>query len=182
MNPKDGTRPTQLDEHQERVEGDTNQSPLRLKFQDDHLNDQTRTILDEDASLFLHQSLSTPCLNAIESAEGIYLHDTSGRKIMDFHGNGVHQVGFRNPEVLEAAKQQMDVLPFCTRRYTNPVAIELAKKLSDIAPGKLGRVLFAPGGTSAIGIAMKLARLATGKYKTISMWGSFHGADRKSVV
>ena len=166
-----------IDEHQERVEGDTNRSPRRRVYQDEYLNDTTHQILDEDAEVFLHQSLSTPCLDAIESAEGIYLNDVSGRRLMDFHGNGVHHVGFRNPEVIQAVKEQLDVLPFCTRRYTNSSAIALAKKLGEVAPGDLGKVLFAPGGTNAVGIAMKLARLATGRFKTISMWGSFHGAS-----
>ncbi len=44
----------------------------------------------------------------------------------------------------------------CTRHYTCTPAIELAKRLGKIAPGDLQRVLFAPGGTSAIGIAVKL--------------------------
>ena len=98
-------------------------------------------------------------------------------KLMDFHGNGVHHVGFRNPHVMQAVKDQLDRMPFCTRRYTNQRAVDLARKMREITPGDLDKVLFAPGGTSAIGMAMKLARLATGRYKTISMWGSFHGAS-----
>ena len=47
--------------------------------------------------MFLHQSLSTPCLDALESCEGIWLTDVEGRRIMDFHGNSVHQVGYRHP-------------------------------------------------------------------------------------
>jgi 4-aminobutyrate aminotransferase len=141
------------------------------------LNAATHEVLAADAACFLHQSLSTPCLDVLEEAEGIYLHDLSGRRLMDFHGNGVHQVGFRNPHVVQAVKAQLDRLPFCTRRYTNRKAIELAEKLGGIAPTGLDKVLLAPGGTSAIGMAMKLARLATGRYKTISMWGSFHGAS-----
>ena len=37
------------------------------------------------------------------------------------------------------------------------------------------------GGTAAIGIAMKLARYATGRFKTISMWDSFHGASLDAI-
>ena len=96
---------------------------------------------------------------------------------MDFHGNGVHHVGFRHPHVMQAVKAQLDELPFCTRRYTNSKAVQLARKMREISPGHLDKVLLAPGGTTAIGMAMKLARLATGRYKTISMWGSFHGAS-----
>jgi 4-aminobutyrate aminotransferase len=100
---------------------------------------------------------------------------------MDFHGNSVHQVGFANPAVVAAIKRQLDALSFCTRRYTNRVAVELARKLAALAPGDLSKVLFAPSGTAAIGMALKLARVATGRYKTISMWDSFHGASLDAI-
>jgi 4-aminobutyrate aminotransferase len=93
----------------------------------------------------------------------------------------VHQVGFGHPRVIEAIIAQMRELSFCPRRYTNIPAIRLAKKLSELAPGHLKRVLFAPGGTSAIGMALKLARAATGRFKTISMWDSFHGASLDAI-
>ena len=75
----------------------------------------------------------------------------------------------------------MNLLPFCTRRYTNIPAIRLAEKLASLAPGNLNKVLFAPGGTTAIGMALKLARVATGRFKTISMWESFHGASLDAI-
>jgi 4-aminobutyrate aminotransferase len=165
----------------ERAEGDVNLSPRRRQWSTQHLDDATRAILDEDAALFLHQSLSTPCLNALQGSEGIYLEDTQGRKIMDFHGNSVHQVGHGHPRVIEAIKAQLDQLPFCPRRYTNRVAIDLARRLAELAPGDLGKLLFAPGGTSAIGMALKLARYASGRHKTISMWDSFHGASLDAI-
>jgi 4-aminobutyrate aminotransferase len=165
----------------ERAEGDINLSPRRRQWSEKHLDDATRAVLDEDAQLFLHQSLSTPCLNALRGSEGIYLEDTQGRRIMDFHGNSVHQVGHGHPRVVEAIKAQLDVLPFCPRRYTNQVAIDLARRLVELAPGDLDKLLFAPGGTSAIGMALKLARYATGRHKTISMWDSFHGASLDAI-
>ena len=100
---------------------------------------------------------------------------------MDFHGNYVHQVGFRNKRVIEAIIEQLNTLPFCTRRYTNIPAIRLARKLAELAPGKLNKVLFTPAGTAAIGMALKLARAATGRFKTISMWDSFHGASLDAI-
>ena len=57
----------------------------------------TRALLDADADVFLHQSLSTPCFNALASCDGIWLTDVEGRRVMDFHGNNVHQVGYRPP-------------------------------------------------------------------------------------
>ena len=112
---------------------------------------------------------------------GVYLEDLQGRRFMDFHGNSVHQVGFGNPRVIEAIKSQLDSLSFCTRRYTNIPAIRLAAKLAALAPGDLNKVLFAPGGTTAMGMALKLSRAATGRFKTISMWDSFHGASLDAI-
>jgi 4-aminobutyrate aminotransferase len=164
-----------------RSEGDINISPRRERWQAEHLNAESRALLEEDTRYFLRQSLSTPCLNTMAACEGIYIEDLQGRRYMDFHGNNVHQVGFGNPDVIAAIQRQLAELPFCTRRYTNRVAIELAKKLAEIAPGRLKKSLFCPGGAEAVGIALKLARIATGRHKTISMWDSFHGATLDAI-
>jgi 4-aminobutyrate aminotransferase len=134
-------------------------------------------LLERDAKHFLRQSLSTPCLAALKSASGIWLEDLEGRRYMDFHGNSVHQVGHGHRRVVEAVKRALDILPFSPRRFTNEYAVRLAAKLAELAPGDLDKVLFAPGGAEAIGMALKLARLATGRHKTVSMWDSFHGAS-----
>jgi 4-aminobutyrate aminotransferase len=162
-------------------EGDINISPLREAWQKSHIDAASQALLDEDAQYFLQQSLSTPCLNTMRACDGIYIEDMQGRRYMDFHGNNVHQVGFANPDVIAAIKNQLDELPFCTRRYTNRTAVELAKKLAQIAPADLNKSLFCPGGAEAVGIALKLARLATGRHKTVSMWDSFHGATLDTI-
>jgi 4-aminobutyrate aminotransferase len=162
-------------------EGDLNLGPRRAAWQRSTLDEATRTLIEEDARYFLHQSLSTPCLNALQGSQGIYLEDLQGRHLMDFHGNNVHQVGFANSEVIAAVTQQMEELAFCPRRYTNRVAVEAARTLTGLAPGDLNKVLFCPGGTGAIGMALKLARAATGRHKTISMWDSFHGASLDAI-
>jgi (R)-1-hydroxy-2-aminoethylphosphonate ammonia-lyase len=164
-----------------RSEGDLNISPRRRQWQAAALDAETKAVLEEDDRYFLHQSLSTPCLNAMRGCDGLYIEDLQGRRYMDFHGNYAHQVGFANPAVIAAIKAQLDDLSFCTRRYTNRTAVALAKKLAALAPGDLNKVLFCPGGTGAIGMALKLARVATGRHKTISMWDSFHGASLDAI-
>lgn len=162
-------------------EGDVNLSPRRRRWEQEQLGPATREILARDARHFLHQSLSTPCLNALKSASGIWLEDVEGRRIMDLHGNSVHQVGYGHPRVVAAVKYALDTLPFSPRRFTNEYAVRLAAKLASLAPGDLDKVLFAPGGTEAIGMALKLARIATGRHKTVSMWDSFHGASLDAI-
>lgn len=164
-----------------RSEGDLNLSLRRSAWQKEHIDARSKALLDEDMRYFLKQSLSTPCLNTIRACDGIYIEDLQGRRYMDFHGNNVHQVGFANPDVIGAIKKQLDALPFCTRRYTNAVAVKLAKKLAEMTPGSLNKSLFCPGGAEAVGMAIKLARVATGRHKTISMWDSFHGATLDTI-
>jgi len=162
-------------------EGESNLSPRRAAWLDEHVSAESRDWLAADAEVFLHQSLSTPCLDVLECAAGAGFESRDGRQTLDFHGNSVHQVGFGHPRVVAAVKEQLDALPFCTRRYTNVTAIELARKLTELAPGDLAKVLFAPSGTGAIGMALKVARAATGRHKTVSMWDSFHGASLDAV-
>lgn len=162
-------------------EGDSNQSPERIKWQERNVSEKTAELLKRDSDVFLHQTLSTPCLSALAGAEGSYITDTDNKRYLDFHGNNVHQTGFSHPRIVNAMKKQLDELSFCTRRYTNEKAVELAEKLTSIAPENLNRVLFAPGGAEAVGMAVKLARIHTGRHKTISMWDSFHGATLDAI-
>ena len=163
------------------AEGDVNRSALRSAWAAEHIGPVTRNLLHADARHFLHQSLSTPCLDVLAEADGIYLTDVEGRRFIDFHGNNVHQVGYRNPRVVAAVRSALDTLPFSPRRFTNRYAIDLAARLTALAPGTLNKVLFAPGGAEAIGMALKLARAVTGRHKTVSMWDSFHGASLDAV-
>jgi len=163
-----------------RSEGDVNLSAVRAHWHAS-LDDETRRVLREDASLFLHQSLSSPCLDVVHSAQGDSLHCSGYGTILDYHGNNAHHLGHAHPRVVEAVKAQMDTLAFCPRRFTNQAAIGLARKLVSLAPGALRKVLFAPGGAEAISMALKLARLTTRRYKTISFWDSFHGATLDTI-
>jgi 4-aminobutyrate aminotransferase len=157
-------------------EGDTNLTPARRRWAAGAHDAATRAALEEDARHFLHQSVSTPCLNAIAKAEGIWIEDMAGRRYMDFHGNNVHHIGYGHPRLKAAIAEQMDRLPFAPRRYACAEATALARKLSDIAPGDLSKVLFTTGGSDAVEVAVKLARAATGRFKTLSFWDAFHGA------
>ncbi|MDP1895121.1 MAG: aspartate aminotransferase family protein [Hydrogenophaga sp.] len=165
----------------DRSEGDINLGDRRTAWQAQHIDPATRALLDEDARWFLHQSMSTPCLNALQGAQGAWLTDTAGRRILDFHGNSLHQIGYGHPAVLAAMRETLDTLPFCPRRYTNRPAVELARRLCQAAPMQGARLLLAPGGTAAMGMALKLARLATGRFKTVSMWDAFHGASLDAI-
>lgn len=157
-------------------EGDTNLTGRRAAWQARALDEETRAALARDERYFLRQSVSTPCLNAIAKAEGIYIEDLAGRRFMDFHGNNVHHIGYGHPRLKRAIAEQMDALPFAPRRYACEEATALARKLSDISPFGPAKVLFTTGGSNAIEVAVKIAQVATGRFKTLSFWDAFHGA------
>ncbi|EMR38510.1 aspartate aminotransferase family protein [Vibrio harveyi] len=164
-----------------RSEGDVNTTPARQAWNASMDDESTQALLKRDSEVFLHQAMSTPCLDTLEAAEGIYIQDATGKKYMDFHGNNVHQLGYGHPHVINRVQEQIAKLPFSPRRFTNETAIECAEKLTQICGGELNRVLFAPGGTSAVGMALKLARHITGNYKVVSLWDSFHGASLDAI-
>ncbi|ENK2107189.1 aspartate aminotransferase family protein [Vibrio alginolyticus] len=164
-----------------RSEGDVNTTPARQAWNASMDDERTQALLKRDSEVFLHQAMSTPCLDTLEAAEGIYIQDATGKKYMDFHGNNVHQLGYGHPHVMKRVQEQIAKLPFSPRRFTNETAIECAEKLTQICGGELNRVLFAPGGTSAVGMALKLARHITGNYKVVSLWDSFHGASLDAI-
>ncbi|MEZ9839027.1 aspartate aminotransferase family protein [Vibrio sp. 10N.261.52.C11] len=164
-----------------RSEGDVNTTPAREKWNESLNDDATQAMLKRDSDVFLHQAMSTPCLDTLEAAEGIYIQDATGKKYMDFHGNNVHQLGYGHPHIINKVTQQMASLPFSPRRFTNETAVQCAEKLTQICGGELNRVLFAPGGTSVIGMALKLARHVTNNFKVVSLWDSFHGASLDAI-
>lgn len=114
----------------------------------------------------------------IEKASGAVITDVSGREYLDcFAGISVVNAGHCNPEVIAAAKAQMDKLIHgATYLYHIQPVADLAEKMAQIMPGKnLQKTFFGNGGAEAIEGALKLARLFTGKHEFISLHASFHG-------
>ena len=113
----------------------------------------------------------------VAKASGAVITDDDGREYLDcFAGISVVNAGHCNPEVIAAAKAQMDKLIHCSSYsyYVQPVA-DLAEKLASVTPGRLQKTFFGNGGAEAIEGALKLARLYTGKSEFIALQGSFHG-------
>ena len=157
------------------TEGESNTSEARRAWAARETDAGTRDLLERDAEAFLHQSLSSPCVSTIAKADGIWIEDTAGRRYMDFHGNSVHHIGYGHPRLIAAIKDQLDRLSFSPRRFTNDISTILAERLAALAPWP-AKVLFTTGGSDANEVALKIARAATGRFKTLSFWDAFHGA------
>lgn len=113
----------------------------------------------------------------VDHASGATVTDVNGREYLDcFAGISVVNAGHCNPQVIAAAKAQMEKLVHCASYiyHARPVA-DLAEKMAQIAPAGLTKTFFGNGGAEAIEGALKLARLYTGKHEFIALQGSFHG-------
>jgi len=124
-------------------------------------------------------------LPIIVSGEGCYVYDADGKRYLDgLSALYCVNAGHGRPEFGEAAAAQMRELDFFTTwSYAHPRAIELATRISELAPGDLNRVFFTSGGSEAVESAIKLSRAyhrLTGnaqKSKVIAREVAYHGTS-----
>ncbi|MBX3441367.1 MAG: aspartate aminotransferase family protein [Planctomyces sp.] len=123
-------------------------------------------------------------------ADGVHYWDIHGRRYLDaLSGIYVVSVGHNNRRVIEAMRQQLDVLHFSPPMHgTNPVAVRLANLLAEVSPGDLNTCKFECGGAEVTEAAIKLARQYhrltghPGKYKIVSRYQSWHGSTMGSLA
>lgn len=113
----------------------------------------------------------------VEKASGCNVYGTDGKEYLDlFSGISVCNAGHGHPEVIKAAKEQMDkLIHCCTYVYYNPKAGELAKKLAEITPGSIQKSFLANSGAEAIEGALRLAKQHTKRREIVALTHSFHG-------
>ncbi|MFO0930408.1 MAG: aspartate aminotransferase family protein [Gemmataceae bacterium] len=122
-------------------------------------------------------------------ADGVCYWDVHGKRYLDaLSGIYVVSVGHNNRRVIDAIHRQLDTLAFSPPMHgTNPVAVQLANMLAELAPGDLSAVKFQTGGAEVTEAAIKLARQYhrltgnPGKYKVISRYLSWHGSTLGSL-
>lgn len=138
---------------------------------------EMREVID---NMFLQLPEVPPIL--ITKTEGVYLHDSFGRKIIDASGGPMAvNIGHGRKEVAEAAGRVLGQVSYILPVFASEVRIELVKRIKKFLPEKLHNVYFCSGGSEANEAAIKLSRqyqvLAgrDSKYKVISRKLSYHG-------
>lgn len=110
-------------------------------------------------------------------AKGIYLDGLDGKRYMDFLSSfGVVNVGHNHPNVIAAAKEQMERQVHGAVGVTlHESVLRLAEKLPEILPGSMDMFFFGNSGSEAVEGTIKLARNITKRPGIIAFTGSFHG-------
>jgi 4-aminobutyrate aminotransferase/4-aminobutyrate aminotransferase/(S)-3-amino-2-methylpropionate transaminase len=111
--------------------------------------------------------------------EGAYLFDAEGRRYLDcYSGVTVVNAGHSNPEILEAAIDQLRRLQHTTTIYLTEPMLELARAVAELAPGGLRRSFFCASGSEANEGALLLAALYTGRSECAYLADSLHGRTK----
>jgi len=130
------------------------------------------------------QTSQEPLALEIESAEGIYMYGTDGKKYIDLvSGVSVNNVGHRHPKVIKAIKDQLDKYMHLMvyGEYIQSPQIKYAKLLTDNISDKLNSVYFVNSGSEAIEGSMKLAKRFTGRSEIIAFKNAYHGSTHGAL-
>ena len=115
----------------------------------------------------------------VESAQGIYVYDKSGKQYFDLmSGIAVSNIGHRHPYVINAIKEQLDkyMHVMVYGEFVESPQVKLAKRLSDLLPPDLNMTYFVNSGSEAIEGALKLARKYTTRSEIIACKDGYHGS------
>ncbi len=113
---------------------------------------------------------------AIRRGKGATVEDVDGNVYLDFFaGAGVLNLGHANPDVLAAARSQLEDVTH-TLDIPTPARMSLVEALREVLPKELGKLFFGgPTGSDAIEAAVKLAKYNTKRSPVLAFEGSYHG-------
>lgn len=118
----------------------------------------------------------------VTKASGSYLWDADGNKYLDFSSQLVFtNVGHQHPKVIQAIKDQANVLCTIAPAHANDKRSRAAELITDRAPEGMNMVFFTNGGAEAVENAVRMARLHTGRYKVLSQYRGYHGATQLAI-
>ena len=123
-----------------------------------------------------HAELAARGVRVITRAEGAYLWDSDGNRLLDgLAGLWSVNVGYGRKELAEAAYRQLLDLPYYNTFFqsTNPPAVELAAKLAELTPGTLNHAFFANSGSEANDSVVKIVRY---------YWNLCGRPDKKTII
>ncbi|MDR1816152.1 MAG: aspartate aminotransferase family protein [Clostridiales Family XIII bacterium] len=148
------------------------------KIQTELPGPKAKAVLDRRAQI-MPPAIKSIYPLVMERAEGAMIEDPDGNVFLDWVGGvGVMNVGYTQPELVEAVREQAGKYFHSMMNITtNPLYIEYAEQIAAVAPvqGEKVKVMFANSGAEADENAVKIARSVTGRPNIIVFSGAFHG-------
>ncbi|OBA67334.1 aspartate aminotransferase family protein [Gordonia sp. 852002-10350_SCH5691597] len=112
----------------------------------------------------------------IERASGSYVYDSDGNGILDFTSGQMSAVlGHSHPAIVEAVSNSVATLDHLFSGMLSRPVVDFASRLSMTLPENLTRTVLLTTGAESNEAAIKMAKLATGRYEIVSFDRSWHG-------
>src|SRR6476646_4191170 len=112
----------------------------------------------------------------VEKAQGCYVWDATGKKVLDFtSGQMCATVGHNHPNIVAAIRKSCDTALHLFSGMIPRSVVQLAEALAKIVPKPLSKSLFVNTGSESNEAAIKMAKLHTGGYEVVGLGGSWHG-------
>jgi 2,2-dialkylglycine decarboxylase (pyruvate) len=112
----------------------------------------------------------------VVSARGSWLETASGSRMLDFTAGQIcATVGHNHPSVTEAIRRSLDEVIHLNSWMLSPPVLDLADALLATVPAPLERAMFLSTGGESVEVAVRMAKLATGRFEVASLTRSWHG-------
>ena len=136
------------------------------------------------------ERLGTGRLPLLAAAEGIYVTDADGRRLIDGPaGMWCTQIGYGRQEIADAIAAQAMRLCYNSPWYSvNGPAAELAKRIAAVTPGDLNHIFFTTGGSSAVDLALRFVQFFNNvlgrpkKKKILCRIDGYHGSTHLTAA
>ena len=125
-----------------------------------------------DSPLFYKEPIN------LESGEGVWLYDKSGKKYLDVYNN-VPVAGHCHPRIIASLTDQASKLNVHSR-YVSDVVVDYSEKLISLHSDNLSKLQMACSGTEAVEVAIKMARIHTGGQGIICSNATYHGNSHET--
>ena len=125
-----------------------------------------------DSPLFYKEPIN------LESGEGVWLYDKSGKKYLDVYNN-VPVAGHCHPRIIASLTDQASKLNVHSR-YVSDVVVDYSEKLTSLHSDNLSKLQMACSGTEAVEVAIKMARIYTGGQGIICSNATYHGNSHET--
>jgi 2,2-dialkylglycine decarboxylase (pyruvate) len=114
--------------------------------------------------------------DVVVRARGSWLETANGRRMLDFTAGQIcATVGHNHPRVTAAIRRSLDEVIHLNSWMLSPPVLELADALLATLPAPLERAMFLSTGGESIEVAVRMAKLGTGRFEVASLTRSWHG-------
>jgi 2,2-dialkylglycine decarboxylase (pyruvate) len=112
----------------------------------------------------------------VERARGSWVWDRDGNKVLDFtSGQICSTIGHNHPRIVEAIRSACDRVLHLNSWMLSEEVVRLAARLAALLPEPLSKAIILNTGSEANEVALRIAKLATGRFEIAGLDQSFHG-------